>query len=109
MSTNFRKTIENFVCFHCGNEVEGNGFTDHCPKCLFGKHVDVNPGDRAAQCGGEMEPISIAPSKNGFTIQYKCLSCGHQHSNKSSDDDDISSFIEKLGSTEALNKRLPPM
>lgn len=111
MSETFRKNIEDFVCINCNTHVVGNGFTDHCPKCLFSMHVDVNPGDRAAKesCGGIMEPISIAPSKKGFTIFYRCIVCGHEYSNKSSDQDDVTSFIEKLGSAEALEKRLPPV
>ncbi|HMS24936.1 MAG TPA: RNHCP domain-containing protein [Acidimicrobiia bacterium] len=111
MSVNFRKTVEDFVCSHCGNEITGNGFTDHCPVCLFSRHVDVTPGDRAAleTCGGEMEPISIAPHGTSYKIFYRCLSCGHEYSNKSADGDDVSSFIEKQGGAAALAKRLPPI
>ena len=28
--------------------MKGNGYTNHCPKCLWSKHVDINPGDRGA-------------------------------------------------------------
>ena len=50
----FIKVKEDFVCEHCGAEVKGDGYTNHCPKCLWSKHVDVHPGDRAAECGGMM-------------------------------------------------------
>ena len=111
MSATFRKNRENFECFHCGTAITGNGFTDHCPICLYSRHVDVTPGDRAAleSCGGEMEPISIAPSRAGYVISYRCRSCGHEYSNKSAEDDDVSSFIEKQGDPDALSKRLPPV
>lgn len=111
MSETFRKNKEDFVCVNCSTQVVGNGFTDHCPKCLYSLHVDINPGDRAAleTCGGIMEPISISPSRNGFTIFYKCLTCGYEYSNKSAQDDDVTSFIEKLGSAESISKRLPPV
>ncbi|MBR6751902.1 MAG: RNHCP domain-containing protein, partial [Alphaproteobacteria bacterium] len=42
----FVKRVENFTCAHCGAEVFGNGYTNHCPKCLWSRHVDNNPGDR---------------------------------------------------------------
>ena len=53
----FRRTIEDFICLNCGLNATGNGYTDHCPKCLFGRHVDVMPGDRSEQCHGLMKPM----------------------------------------------------
>ena len=55
----FQRKKENFVCEHCGQEVIGNGYTNHCPSCLHSKHVDINPGDRAETCGGLMEPVDL--------------------------------------------------
>ena len=52
MSATFIRKTEDFICEHCGREVRGNGYTNHCPYCLWSKHVDINPGDRAAGCGG---------------------------------------------------------
>ncbi len=76
MSSTFQRTIENFVCENCGYSVEGNGYTNHCPKCLWSKHVDVNPGDRLNDCKGLMKPISFE-IKNGETIlSQKCVVCG---------------------------------
>ena len=54
----FTKTVEDFNCAHCGAVVHGNGYTNHCPHCLYSRHVDNNPGDRLATCGGMMRPIS---------------------------------------------------
>ncbi|WP_420871372.1 RNHCP domain-containing protein [Lysinibacillus xylanilyticus] len=34
-------------------------FRNHCPKCLFSKHVDTVPGDRASTCKGLMRPIGV--------------------------------------------------
>ncbi|MFN8015753.1 MAG: RNHCP domain-containing protein [Acidimicrobiia bacterium] len=98
MAENFKRNVEDFTCLNCGETVHGNGYTDHCPKCLYSQHVDVNPGDRAAleTCGGLMKPINIAPIKGGYKIFYTCEKCGYEHSNKSSHNDDISSFIETL-------------
>lgn len=75
----FTRKIEDFICEHCGTSVVGNGFTNHCPKCLWSKHVDVDPGDRLAECGGMMEPVSIE-EKGGVParIHHRCLKCGFE-------------------------------
>ena len=64
----FQKNVEDFVCGNCGGEVVGNGYTNHCPKCLWSKHVDINPGDRAEKCGGMMKPISVIKTKGDFSL-----------------------------------------
>ena len=76
---NFKRVKEDFVCGNCGEKVTGDGYTDHCPKCLWGKHVDEEiPGDRASECKGLMEPI-LAEFKNlKFKIKYKCTKCRHE-------------------------------
>ena len=73
--------------------VFGNGYTNHCPKCLWSRHVDNNPGDRAADCGGMMKPISATPDGNGFVITHKCEKCGKTINQRSSDNDDIDTII----------------
>jgi len=55
----FKRTKENFTCENCGFLVEGDGYTNHCPRCLWSKHVDINPGDRCSNCFGMMEPIDV--------------------------------------------------
>ena len=55
----FIRKIENFTCNNCGTFVVGDGYTNHCPNCLFSKHVDTSPGDRKSSCKGLMEPIGI--------------------------------------------------
>lgn len=94
MSETFKRTIEDFTCENCGVQVTGNGFTDHCPECLWSKHVDIHPGDRAATCGGLMKPYSVVPHKVGYKIFYRCITCGYQYSNRSIDADNITKFID---------------
>ena len=98
MAEDFKRNIEDFTCISCGEFVVGNGYTDHCPKCLYSRHVDINPGDRAALniCGGLMKPINIAPIKNGYKIFYVCEKCGYEYSNKANESDEISKFIRDL-------------
>ncbi|MFA5651984.1 MAG: RNHCP domain-containing protein [Candidatus Paceibacterota bacterium] len=74
----FTRRIEDFDCEKCGAKNIGTGFTNHCCKCLWSKHVDINPGDRAANCGGMMEPVKIDFEKNKYIINHKCVKCGFQ-------------------------------
>ncbi len=78
----FTRTIEDFVCGNCGHSVKGNGYTNHCPECLWCKHVDINPGDRAEKCGGMMEPISIEIIGGESIVNHHCLECGFGRRNK---------------------------
>jgi len=94
MTKKFQRTIENFICENCGAEVIGNGYTDHCPKCLWGKHVDVNPGDRAADCGGSMEPVGVSYKKKEIRIEYQCQECGHQFTVKMAKNDNMDATVE---------------
>lgn len=96
MTQNFKRRIENFVCENCGEKVAGNGFTNHCPCCLFSKHVDIMPGDRAEECGGLMEPIGLELEKGKYVITQKCLKCGRIWRNESRPEDDISQFLTSL-------------
>ncbi len=88
----FTKNVEDFNCAHCGAVVHGNGYTNHCPNCLWSRHVDNNPGDRASECLGMMEPVSAIPDKNGFIITHKCQKCGkikRQHSSENDNNDEL--------------------
>jgi len=91
----FIKIKEDFKCEECGYEVVGDGYTNHCPECLWSKHVDVDPGDRQATCGGLMEPVGIE-SKNGEQrIIHTCTKCGKTLPNRVSLDDN-QGIIEEL-------------
>ncbi len=87
---------ENFICEHCNNNVNRLGYTarDHCPNCLYSKHVDINPGDRANECKGLLKPIGIEKFKDTYKIIYKCEKCGQLHKNKMADDDNMDLIIE---------------
>jgi predicted RNA-binding Zn-ribbon protein involved in translation (DUF1610 family) len=89
----FVKRVENFTCTHCGADVLGNGYTNHCPKCLWSRHVDNKPGDRQSNCGGMMKPIAVAPTVDGYIITHKCEKCGKTIKQHSSENDDIDAII----------------
>lgn len=81
-----RERNTGFACAHCGAEVPplANGsYRNHCPHCLYSLHLDVNPGDRAADCGGLLEPVGVTHSgKKGWIILHRCQRCGAERRNK---------------------------
>lgn len=89
----FQRRTEDFVCAQCGHVVQGNGYTNHCPLCLFSVHVDVFPGDRLAQCGGLMEPMSIERRGSEYQLTHRCVQCGHIKNNKTSSQDDFEALL----------------
>ena len=92
----FVKRDETFICDNCGRKVEELNYTtrDHCPYCLYSKHVDVNPGDRSNTCLGLLKPIGVEKYKDTFKIIYKCDKCGEIHKNIIAKDDDMNKVIE---------------
>ncbi|MDO8510060.1 MAG: RNHCP domain-containing protein [bacterium] len=88
--TRFKRTVEDFLCEQCGFAVKGSGYTNHCPACLWSKHVDVHPGDRLALCRGLMEPVAFEQERGKFVILHKCQKCGMQKKNKVDKNDDLS-------------------
>jgi rubrerythrin len=89
----FTRVIENFICGHCGASVIGNGYTNHCPKCLWSKDVDIDPGDRKSSCGGLMEPIAGMIEDGKEVIVHRCVKCGKEKKNKVWPDDSFDAFV----------------
>lgn len=103
MSEIFKRNIEDFSCNHCGKVVKGDGYTNHCPHCLWSRHVDLNPGDRANECGGMMEPIAIDFKNNEKIILHRCDKCGTEKRNKVSDQDNPERILDIIN---ARNKKI---
>jgi len=91
---NFIKTKEDFICENCGYAVIGTGYTNHCPKCLYSKHVDKVPGDRANSCKGLMAPVGVELKNSEYDIKHRCLKCGEVKINRASEDDDFDQIIK---------------
>lgn len=87
---------ETFVCENCKRNVTKLNYTarDHCPYCLYSKHVDINPGDRLNTCMGMLVPIDIEKFKDTYKIIYKCEKCGMIHKNIAANDDNMNKIIE---------------
>ncbi len=88
MGGRFSRVAEDFTCAHCGAQVRGNGYTNHCPRCLWSRHVDVYPGDRAASCQGLMRPIGALRERGRTIVVQQCVDCGHLWRNRTADADD---------------------
>ncbi len=89
----FQRKIEDFTCNHCSFFVKGSGYTNHCPKCLWSRHVDTNPGDRAEGCLGMMEPIGVEKRNSGHIILHRCQKCGKTQRNKLASEDDFDAVV----------------
>ena len=92
---NFTMRDEKFLCENCGNMVLPLGYTarDHCPFCLYSKHVDIMPGDRKNNCLGLLKPIGIEKFRDTYKVLYRCEKCGELHKNIMAKDDDMDLII----------------
>ena len=97
MGAKFTEIDEEFVCENCGKKVKPLGYScrNHCPYCLYSKHVDINPGDREENCHGLLKPIDIEiSSKKGYMIVFECIKCGAIRKNKMAEDDNMDLIYE---------------
>ena len=92
----FQKRTEDFVCEQCGIQVKGTGYTDHCPACLWSKHLDINPGDRRAGCGGLMAPEGVEIKSGEYIIHYRCTKCGYHFKVKASPEDNFEEMLKLM-------------
>ncbi len=79
-----------FMCMGCGNYVYAltNGsYRNHCPFCLYSRHVDHKPGDRENTCFGMMKPVGLTfKKKKGWQIMHQCTKCKMLSVNKVAQD-----------------------
>ena len=82
-----------FRCRHCklmvGPVPSGGRQRNHCPTCLYSRHVDgQTPGDRASDCGALMAPVGTFARPNGEQVLvHQCAGCGFQRHNRIAADD----------------------
>nr|WP_081941929.1 RNHCP domain-containing protein [Spirochaeta lutea] len=91
-------THESFICSHCGRAVtptaNGTSNRNHCPYCLYSRHMDIRPGDRRSGCRGLMEPIGIWVQRNKeWSIIHRCTACGFIRTNRIAGDDDENTLL----------------
>ncbi len=102
MSRSDRKYINEhntFICEKCSRSVaaalSGTLNRNHCPECLWSRHVDLRTGDRMSVCKGAMEPIGIWVKDDGeWAIIHRCVKCGFIRSNRIAGDDNHTKLIQ---------------
>lgn len=81
-----------FTCVCCKQPVPTNSYgtqnRNHCPACLWSRHVDAAIGDRNSGCNQPMEPIAIMVGRGGeWSIVHRCTGCGTLRHNRIAGDD----------------------
>ncbi len=94
-----RRLPPSFRCRHCSLDVPtsapGTAHRNHCPSCLWSRHVDDSPGDRAADCGAAMEPVAVSTRHDGeWTLVHRCRSCSTLDLNRIAGDDNPLTLLQ---------------
>jgi hypothetical protein len=112
-------TKDNFICLHCGEKIGidrliGTRQRNHCPFCLWSKHVDLKKsGDRLSNCGNSMEPIGLTFKQEGrdkygkekqgeLMIVHQCQKCGKISLNRIAGDDSEKEILKLLETPKKL-------
>ncbi len=102
---------KDFKCQNCNYLVKTVGYIgtrnrNHCPKCLYSKHVDEKvPGDRKSKCMGLMKPLGITFKKEKgdkygnkkqgeIMIIHECEKCKKISKNRIAADDSNKKVLE---------------
>ena len=110
-----------FTCGHCDSWVSkdrfiGTHFRNHCPFCLWSKHVDErHSGDRDSSCRSSMEPIGLTfkhegqdkygrPRQGELMLVHQCQKCGAFSLNRLAADDEIQMVLQVFESSKKKNK-----
>lgn len=109
-----RKEIEHggFNCSHCNewasiNEHIGTHNRNHCPHCLWSKHLDEEKlGDRKSDCQSGMEPIALTFKGEGsdryseegrrvgeLMLVHECVADGTLRVNRIASDDNTDQLL----------------
>ena len=104
---------QQFTCQNCHkivseNDNIGTKNRNHCPFCLWSKHVDEeSAGDRKSNCHSPMEPIGLTFKKEGVSkygkhrqgeimIIHQCEKDGKISLNRIAGDDDPKMILQLL-------------
>ncbi|BCY16383.1 hypothetical protein hrd7_02320 [Leptolinea sp. HRD-7] len=94
---------QNFKCRNCGffvtqnRELSGVNNRNHCPRCLWSRHMDITPGDRKSDCLSRMEPVGLTVKRvnkkygcavGELMVIHVCTGCGKVSINRIAADDD---------------------
>lgn len=108
-----------FICSNCGQWVSfsediGTRHRNHCPFCLWSKHVDLEvSGDRKSDCKSGMKPIGLTFKQEGrdkyrsarqgeIMLIHECLGCKKISLNRIAGDDDPENILKVLKESQQL-------
>lgn len=108
-----------FKCCNCGqwvpfSESIGTEHRNHCPFCLWSKHVDSQEsGDRKADCQAGMKPIGLTfkregtdkygiPRQGEIMLIHECVKCGKISINRIAGDDDPEAILKIFKESQGL-------
>lgn len=108
-----------FTCLNCGfpvsveRELSGVINRNHCPRCLFSRHVDeFKAGDRKAECRSRMEPVGLsikhtikkysAGTQGELMLIHRCTGCSKLSINRIAADDDAGMIYQLFRGSEIL-------
>jgi len=115
--------MDGFVCSHCQKFVStkkfiGTHYRNHCPFCLWSKHVDLKKSsDRQSLCHGQMEPIGLTfkhegsdkydkPRQGELMLIHQCQDCGKININRIAADDDPQMILKIFGNYKNINEEV---
>lgn len=84
-----------FRCKHCktivGAPISGGRHRNHCPLCLYSRHVDrKSPGDRSSDCRSMMPAVGLFTRRGGEQVLvHICSGCGVVRHNRVAADDNV--------------------
>ncbi len=100
-----------FHCVHCGTEVPTEAshtkHRNHCPICLWSRHVDESIGDRKSDCLASMEPLGLTIKRDGgeLMIVHRCAGCRKVGKNRVAGDDNAESIQALLAQSISLDSQ----
>jgi len=112
-----------FQCEHCDcwvskDQFIGTHHRNHCPFCLWSKHVDwQSSGDRRANCRGAMEPLGLTFKKEGvdkygrpkqgeLMLIHRCQKCEDFSINRLAADDQTQKVLALFESSQNLSQEI---
>jgi len=108
-----------FRCGNCGrwvpfSEFMGTKHRNHCPFCLWSKHVDLKkPGDRKSECQAGMKPVGLTFKHEGvdkygrlrrgeLMLIHECVNCGKISINRIAGDDNTEAILRRFKESQGL-------
>ncbi len=101
-----------FRCVHCKNEISidavGTKHRNHCPVCLWSRHVDNSIGDRKSNCLASIRPLGLSLKENGgeIMIVHWCVKCHKISRNRIAADDNTTSILDLLKSSLDIDAKI---